>query len=308
MPFLKSNTFTIVSAETQKQIKHQGHKLRRIRRQESELCLPLFMFKCVNMGSVSVFQCLTLGVPAGLRECLAVCEHRHPGHGYSQHTPILTGLILSIKWKTCPLSLQLHWNPNKIPPHIIIWTSSLQHTSTLCVTSMYAVSLLASLMSGKYSLGGFDKCLESLNTQSNFGHPEHTNTLIFIFKGVRHYWDLWESKVTSLTFELHDITTSILEKAFVTRVAGQCHCYSTAAQQETDLLTPSILWGKRRKGKLHTKTKKCSIKFSCSFNRFIHKRARFFHFLFKLFCSAGFTFFVSGTSIGTGTTSAKRQP
>lgn len=47
--------------------------------------------------------------------------------------------------------------------------------------------------------------------------------------------------VISLTFELHDITTSTLGKTFLTCIAGQRHGNSTATQQETNLLTTSIL-------------------------------------------------------------------
>jgi len=47
---------------------------------------------------------------------------------------------------------------------------------TRYVTSMYAVSLLASFMRGNHSRGGLDKCLVSVSTQSNFGQPEHTHT------------------------------------------------------------------------------------------------------------------------------------
>jgi len=45
----------------------------------------------------------------------------------------------------------------------------------------------------------------------------------------------------SLTFELHDITISTLEKTFMTCIAGQRHGNPTATQEETNLLTTSIL-------------------------------------------------------------------
>lgn len=45
----------------------------------------------------------------------------------------------------------------------------------------------------------------------------------------------------SLTFELHNVTTEALGKTFVARIAGQSHSNPTAAQEETNLLTPSIL-------------------------------------------------------------------
>lgn len=37
---------------------------------------------------------------------------------------------------------------------------------------MYAVSLLASLMCGNQSRGGFERCFDSVTNHSSFGQPE----------------------------------------------------------------------------------------------------------------------------------------
>lgn len=50
-------------------------------------------------------------------------------------------------------------------------------------TSMYAVSLFASLMCGNQSRGGLDRCFDSVTNHSSFGHPWRQDTAR---SGIRH--------------------------------------------------------------------------------------------------------------------------
>lgn len=71
--FLKSSTFTTVSATNRRRVKVQ-----------------MLTWKC----TAGVCVCFTLSVAAGLRHSLAVCEQSDSGHCDSQHAPIFTGFIL----------------------------------------------------------------------------------------------------------------------------------------------------------------------------------------------------------------------
>lgn len=109
----------------------------------------------------------TFRVAAGLREGLAVGQQRGPGHRHAEHAPVLARLILKEEQAVrtgfpgdpCPHPAGPR-QPAVRPP-----------SEAPQPTSMYAVSLFASLMCGNQSRGGLDRCLDSVTNHSSFGHP-----------------------------------------------------------------------------------------------------------------------------------------
>lgn len=105
----------------------------------------------------------TFCVAAGLGEGLAVGQKRDPRHGDPEHTPILARLVLQGGGDPEP------WDPSACPRlPSRIWTQRL--------TSIYAVSLFASLMCGNQSRGGLERCFDSVTNHNSLGQPGKERT------------------------------------------------------------------------------------------------------------------------------------
>ena len=124
--FLKSNTFTMVSAA--------GRQKQHVVVNTGRLSLRIKLEK-TKVWNV----CVTFCVWAGLCEGLAVCEHGYPHHRHAEDAAVLTGLILdghrqtdreTEDWLMC---VRINTKTSLLENEMELWSSSESFRQTVSV-------------------------------------------------------------------------------------------------------------------------------------------------------------------------------